>query len=138
MPPLVEFTLSSGFSPSRHHDTASTVLYYLLYSRILQIYFPGVSSNIFRQLLMFLYTDEIEPISSTRCLDLIELANRLCLTRLINLIEKTVIDELHKHTIIENSDVIPVCLRLLETCKVKSAIYTCHAPFHNFGNVPDL
>lgn len=85
------------------------------------IFFPGVYSDTFRRLLTFLYTDDIKPVSSTRCLDLIELANRLCLTRLINLIEKSVIDELNKLTTVENTDVIQPCLRLLETCKLHNA-----------------
>ena len=71
---------------------------------------------------MFLYTDDIKPISSTRCLDLIELANRLCLIRLINLVERAVIDELNRFSATENSDVIQPCLRLLETCKVHMKI----------------
>lgn len=62
--------------------------------------------------------DDIKPVPSTRCLDLIELANRLCLTRLINLVEKMVIDELNKFPVVENSDIIHLCLRLLENCKV--------------------
>ncbi|XP_065221856.1 rho-related BTB domain-containing protein 1 [Planococcus citri] len=85
------------------------------------IFFPGVHSDTFQQLLMFLYTDDIKPISSTRCLDLIELANRLCLIRLINLVERAVIDELNRFSATENSDVIQPCLRLLETCKLHNA-----------------
>ncbi|KAK7582686.1 hypothetical protein V9T40_014131 [Parthenolecanium corni] len=85
------------------------------------VYFPGVQADTFHHLLMFLYTDNIEPISSTRCLDLIELANRLCLTRLINLVEKHVIEELSRFAATENADVIQPCLRLLETCKLHNA-----------------
>ncbi|XKL61754.1 hypothetical protein PGB90_001587 [Kerria lacca] len=85
------------------------------------IYFPGVNYETFYQLLTFLYMDDIKPVPSTRCLDLIELANRLCLTRLINLVEKMVIDELNKFPVVENSDIIHLCLRLLENCKLHNA-----------------
>lgn len=97
----------------------STFIFIIMPFIILQVYFPGVQTDTFHHLLMFLYTDNIEPISSTRCLDLIELANRLCLTRLINLVEKHVIEELSRFAATENADVIQPCLRLLETCKVR-------------------
>ncbi|KAL9700766.1 hypothetical protein quinque_004207 [Culex quinquefasciatus] len=38
-------------------------------------------------LLCYMYTDEIPPISADKCLNLLELANRLCLPRLLNLVE---------------------------------------------------
>lgn len=84
-----------------------------------QVFFPDVYSDTFYQLLTYLYTDDIKPITAARCLDLIELANRLCLTRLINLVEKAVIDDLNKIAAAENTDLIPLCLRLLENCKVR-------------------
>lgn len=72
----------------------------------------------FHKLLCYLYTDEIPKITTDKCLNLLELANRLCLPRLINLIECRVIEDLTK---VSQSDVIETvrnCLQLLEPVKV--------------------
>lgn len=81
----------------------------------LQIEFPGIREYTFHKLLCFLYTDDIPAVSASRCVNLLELANRLCLPRLVNLIEKRVIEDLeHLHP----SEAIEQCLRLLEPVKV--------------------
>lgn len=94
----------------------------------------------FHKLLCYLYTDEIPKIATDKCLNLLELANRLCLPRLINLIECRVIEDLTK---VSQSDVIETvrnCLQLLEPVKVIiqhrfsfEQIHSTHFPyrFHN-------
>ncbi|CAB0010649.1 unnamed protein product [Nesidiocoris tenuis] len=86
------------------------------------IHFPGVRCEVFRVLLCYLYCDAVGPLSPHRCVDLLELANRLCLPRLINLIEKRVVEELVRIcTTNDNSDVVEICLKLLEPCKLHNA-----------------
>lgn len=92
---------------------------YIIFLFLLQILFPGVRTDTFRQLVSFLYCDDIGLVLPTRCLDLLELANRLCLPRLANLVEKRVVEELTRIcTASDNRDVVEHCLRLLEPCKV--------------------
>lgn len=69
----------------------------------------------FHKLLCFLYMDEVPAVSAGRCVNLLELANRLCLPRLVNLIEKRVIEDLEH---LQPSEAIEQCLRLLEPVKV--------------------
>lgn len=83
-----------------------------------QIVFPGVREYTFHKLLCYLYTDEVPAISSARCLNLLELANRLCLQRLVNLVESRVIEDLERLSQNEGKEAIENCLRLLEPCKV--------------------
>lgn len=71
------------------------------------------------RLLLFIYTDDIPFISPLRCVDILELANRLCLPRLVNLVEERVVEELTRSSLVqENNDTLENCLRLLEPCKV--------------------
>lgn len=72
----------------------------------------------FHKLLCYLYTDEIPPVSADKCLNLLELANRLCLPRLLNLIECRVIENLTKVSQNETSEAVELCLKLLEPVKV--------------------
>ena len=86
-----------------------------------QIPFPGVNKETFRQMLFYMYTDTLEPtITHTNCLALIELANRLCLSRLVALVESQVIGELLR---IKDSgnDISEMMLRLLESCQLHNA-----------------
>lgn len=83
-----------------------------------QIVFPGVREYTFHKLLCYLYTDEVPAISSARCLNLLELANRLCLPRLVNLVESRVIEDLERLSQSEGNEAVENCLRLLEPCKV--------------------
>nr|CAD7575375.1 unnamed protein product [Timema californicum] len=87
----------------------------------LQILFPGVHEDTFHKLLVYLYIDDVPTISPARCLGLLELANRLCLPRLVNLVERRVVEELGRISAVEGSDVVEHCLRLLEPCKLHNA-----------------
>lgn len=86
-----------------------------------QIIFPGVTEYTFHKFLCYTYTDEIPQISADKCLNLLELANRLCLPRLLNLVECRVIEDLSKMSQSETSEAVEHCLKLLEPVKV------CHA-----------
>ncbi|XP_046822146.1 rho-related BTB domain-containing protein 1 isoform X2 [Vespa crabro] len=85
------------------------------------IVFPGVREYTFHKLLCYLYTDEVPAISSARCLNLLELANRLCLPRLVNLVESRVIEDLKRLSQNEGNEAVENCLRLLEPCKLHNA-----------------
>lgn len=85
-----------------------------------QIIFPGVTEYSFHKLLYYLYTDEIPAISAEKCLNLLELANRLCLPRLLNLVERRVVEDLTKISQNESALTIEHCLKLLESVKVRS------------------
>lgn len=80
---------------------------------------PGVTEYSFHKLLCYLYCDEIPPVSAEKCLNLLELANRLCLPRLLNLIECRVVENLTKISQNETIDAVDLCLRLLEPVKVR-------------------
>lgn len=86
----------------------------------------------FHKLLCYLYTDEVPAISSARCLNLLELANRLCLPRLVNLVESRVIEDLERLSQSEGNEAVENCLRLLEPCKVgllSSRICVCFTSY---------
>ncbi|KAH8371842.1 hypothetical protein KR093_009061 [Drosophila rubida] len=85
------------------------------------IVFPGVTIYTFHKLLCYLYTDQIPPISAVKCLNLLELANRLCLPRLINLIECRVIEDLTIISQNETNETVDHCLKLLESVKLHNA-----------------
>ncbi|XP_024936288.1 rho-related BTB domain-containing protein 1 isoform X2 [Cephus cinctus] len=85
------------------------------------IVFPGVREYTFHKLLCYLYTDEVPAISSARCLNLLELANRLCLPRLVNLVENRVIEDLDRLSQNDSNQAVENCLRLLEPCKLHNA-----------------
>lgn len=87
-------------------------------SHWIQIILPGVTEYTFHKLLCYIYTDEIPQISADKCLNLLELANRLCLPRLLNLVECRVIEDLTKMSQSETSDAVEHCLKLLEPVKV--------------------
>lgn len=78
----------------------------------------------------YLYTDEIPPISADRCLNLLELANRLCLPRLLNLVECRVIEDLTRLSQNETGDAVELCLKLLEqlncTMRISWLNGVCH------------
>ncbi|XP_065339074.1 rho-related BTB domain-containing protein 1 isoform X3 [Cloeon dipterum] len=85
--------------------------------------FPGVKEEPFSQLLHFLYTDECPPgLSKHRCVDLLELANRLCLPRLTSLVETKLVREMQKAVDAGSpEDITDTCLKLLEPCKLHNA-----------------
>jgi Rho-related BTB domain-containing protein 1/2 len=72
-------------------------------------------------MLFYIYTDNLDStIDHTNCLQLLELANRLCLTRLVALIENEVINEMDR--MIENgSDITEIVLKLLEPSQIHNA-----------------
>ena len=83
-----------------------------------QVSFPGVRHSTFRQLLHYLYTDTLpHGILDTDWLPLIELANRLCLPRLVALVEQSVVLDLGQESLFH---VLPLALQLLEPCQVGS------------------
>ncbi|XP_054167490.1 rho-related BTB domain-containing protein 1-like isoform X2 [Oppia nitens] len=82
--------------------------------------FPGVVRETFRQMLYYLYTDGLDTsITHTNCLPVLELANRLCLSRLVALIENHIINELTR--ISESGDITEIVLRLLEPSQIHNA-----------------
>ncbi|KAI8423254.1 hypothetical protein MSG28_014283 [Choristoneura fumiferana] len=90
------------------------------------ISFPGVKMYAFHILLCYIYSDKIPVVEPTRCLELLELANRLCMNRLVNLVEARVIDQLqHQDRLCgEDDEVVEIVLALLE-------------PLHNAHNLAD-
>lgn len=78
---------------------------------------PGVTEATFRQLMHYLYTDRIPPLQLNACVPLVELANRLCLPRLVQLVEHHIASEMQM--IVESGgEVTMECLSLLEPCQV--------------------
>lgn len=63
---------------------------------IFQISFPGVKMYAFHILLCYMYSDKIPSVEPSRCLELLELANRLCMDRLVSLVEARVVDHLQR------------------------------------------
>uniref|UniRef100_A0A336LIY4 CSON003709 protein n=1 Tax=Culicoides sonorensis TaxID=179676 RepID=A0A336LIY4_CULSO len=86
---------------------------------------PTVTEYTFHKLLCYLYTDEIPRISVDKCLNLLEFANRLCLPRLLNLVECRVIEDLTRISQIETNEAkteaVEHCLKLLEPVKLHNA-----------------
>lgn len=97
------------------------ILFFFSFSFFWQIVFPGVREYTFHKLLCYIYTDAIPVISSTRCLNLLELANRLCLPRLVNLVESRVVQDLERISQCDTNEAIESCLRLLEPSKFHNA-----------------
>lgn len=85
------------------------------------IVFPGVTMYTFHKLLCYIYTDEIPCISADKCLNLLELANRLCLPRLLNLVECRIIEDLTRISQNETNETVNHCLNLLEPVKLHNA-----------------
>lgn len=112
--------LNGDFREAHAHTVSSKEVSiassYLRFS--FQICLPGVTEYTFHKLLCYLYTDEIPPVSAEKCLNLLELANRLCLPRLLNLIECRVIENLTKISQSETCEAVELCLQLLEPVKV--------------------
>lgn len=66
----------------------------------------------------YLYTDSVDAqVNIHNCINLLEIANRLCLSRLIALIEAQIINELKK---LASNDIEAAehALRILEPCQV--------------------
>ncbi|CAL8077788.1 unnamed protein product [Orchesella dallaii] len=82
---------------------------------------PGVKRDTFLCFLEYLYTDSVCPhVPVDIGVSVIELANRLCLTRLINLLESTLINvfaQKQAHGI----DVVEDCIKILESAQLHNA-----------------
>ncbi len=78
----------------------------------------GVNTFAFQELLFYLYTDRAPRVNATNCLGILELANRLCLPRLITLIEAAVIAKMEK-TVDGGGDVTEEALKIVQPCQVR-------------------
>ncbi|KAF9407213.1 hypothetical protein HW555_012683 [Spodoptera exigua] len=87
------------------------------------ISFPGVKMYAFHILLSYIYSDKIPAVDPMRCLELLELANRLCMNRLVNLVEARVIDQLQQRDRVcgDDDQVVEIALSLLEPVKLHNA-----------------
>ena len=77
----------------------------------------GFKKTTFKALLMYLYTDQCPTLSQAETIDLIELANFLCLPRLVTLAEKMLVCDL-RVAILKERDVTENVAALLEPTKV--------------------
>jgi len=85
---------------------------------------PGVKKEAFSCFLEYLYTDSLSPPVPTEIgMPLIELANRLCLPRLVNILESLMINDIAQQQSM-GIDVTEECIRILEVAQVK-----CRARF---------
>lgn len=84
------------------------------------VHFPGVREDIFQKLLLYIYTDSAPPVKPGDCVELIALANRMCLPRLVTLIENHIIYELVKVTDM-GGDVTEDTLHMLEPCQMHNS-----------------
>ncbi|CAH0597896.1 unnamed protein product [Chrysodeixis includens] len=87
------------------------------------ISFPGVKMYAFHILLSYIYSDKIPAVEPARCLELLELANRLCMNRLVTLVEARVIDQLQQRDRVcgDDDQVVEIALSLLEPVKLHNA-----------------
>lgn len=111
-----------------HSSVVSTYIWFCLvdhlhyFNKKFQILFPNVTEYTFHKLLCYLYMDEIPAISTEKCLNLLEFANRLCLPRLLNLVEYRVIEDLLLIAQADVSEAVRHCLHLLEPVKVNQLV----------------
>ncbi|GFT34359.1 rho-related BTB domain-containing protein 1 [Trichonephila clavipes] len=83
--------------------------------------FPGVTKEAFDIFLYYLYTDSIdESLSVENCLPVIELANRLCLPRLISVAELHIVQKLSTMKA-KGISLNEQVFKLLEPCQVHNA-----------------
>uniref|UniRef100_T1JMP0 BTB domain-containing protein n=1 Tax=Strigamia maritima TaxID=126957 RepID=T1JMP0_STRMM len=85
-----------------------------------KVQFPGVRMEVFYKLLIYLYTDNCPQVSLADCVEVLGLANRLCLPRLISLLEKQILFELTK-IIVTGGDITETTIHLLEACQMHNA-----------------
>ena len=86
------------------------------------VQFPGISKFTFHQLLHYFYTDSASNrISPDNCVELIELANRLCLPRLVTLVERSVTAQL-KDLREQGVDLSETALAIFELCQMHHAV----------------
>ncbi|GFR26301.1 rho-related protein racA [Trichonephila clavata] len=83
--------------------------------------FPGVTKEAFDIFLHYLYTDSVdESLSVENCLPVIELANRLCLPRLISVIELHIVQKLFTMKA-KGISLNEQVFKLFEPCQVHNA-----------------
>ena len=82
-----------------------------------QIHFPGINKQCFLTLREFLYTDDLAPEGHVDCLGVIEVGNRLCLPRLVKLVEESVVEDL-VIGVSEGEDILEEVLHILEPAQV--------------------
>ena len=80
----------------------------------------------FQEVQRYLYTDLPPRVNPGNCLLVLELANRLVLPRLINLVEKSVIEQMKS----AGQEVFIEALELLEPCQVVSKESATLGKFH--------
>ena len=83
--------------------------------------FPGVSCLTFQQLLFYLYTDRAPRVNAKTCLGVLELANRLCLPRLMSLVEEAVAGQLALTGAEEEAEAAEDALMILQASQVHNA-----------------
>ena len=84
-----------------------------------QVPFPGVGKDTFIALQEYLYTGQCPVLRDIDCIELIELANRLCLPRLLALTELYIVRELTQYDEV-GKDVVEDVLTLLEPAQVST------------------
>ncbi|KAG1686692.1 Rho-related BTB domain-containing protein 2 [Nymphon striatum] len=87
------------------------------------VHFPGVTVGTFRHLLTYLYTDDCANIQKDNYIDLLELSNKLCLSRLVAIVEHRIMTELSKlsknsHGLLESME---FAIKLLEPSQMYNA-----------------
>ena len=86
-----------------------------------KIPFPGICQDAFKALQEYLYTGETPCMTGLNCMNLIEVANRLCLPRLVALAEEFVVQELSKMDE-ANADIMEEVFCILETAQVSCIV----------------
>ena len=101
-----------GLSATSSIQSFAAISYFYL-----QISLPGISKDIFLAIREFLYTGECPARATLNCLGIIEVANRLCLPRLVTLVEAQVVNDLTDEDK-SGEDIIEDVLTLVEPAKV--------------------
>ena len=80
--------------------------------------FQGADREDFEALLFYLYTDRV-PAKMRNWVGVIELGNRLCLPRLVSLVETAAVNHLEQNAC--EADAVDEALRILQPCQVHNA-----------------
>ena len=71
----------------------------------------------FKKLLYYLYSDRAPSVRPNDCIELVEVGNRLCLPRLVALVENEIVCEFSR-LVLTGSDVAEDVLQLIEPAQV--------------------
>ncbi|XP_046365118.1 rho-related BTB domain-containing protein 1-like [Haliotis rufescens] len=82
--------------------------------------FPGITEDTFKALREYLYTGSQPDMTGVDCISLIEVANRLCLPRLVCLTENFIVQELQKAEK-DEEDILEEVLLILEPAQLHNA-----------------